>query len=270
MGGARLKERYAMKKVSTVILIAIFFFSIIGNLIAVFVVDRALHYREVIQQVESRFINHGLHLERNDDIRAANIDNLGVAVGGSLVRFWLFPRDYSFHLVNQGGIEEKIKTTFERLDDTVVAIDAKWALINSGFCEIHTAIHTGRDVTPVIQKNLDYMNEIILKLKENHILPIITTLTPVRPIHLLGYLRRFDIPSENKKAENRALNDYNNRLRSLAQEKGLPLIDLHKAMADMNDELIKEYSLTDGEHLNYKGYEKLSQVMEAALKTILN
>lgn len=259
------------KKITGIFFSAILCFSIIGNIVSVYVFDKALHYRQVIQQFEERNINEGLHLADSDEIRSAGVENLGAFVGGSLVKYWLVPRDFPFHIVNKGGIEEKISSTYERLDDTVVKTGAKWVLINTGFCEIHTAIHSDKDLMPVVvEQNFEYMKKIVSYLKKHDIKPIITTLTPVRPVHLLPYSQRIEIPFGKKAAENEAFVQYNNLLQSLAPEQNIPVIDLHKAMSDKDGKLIKKYSLTDGEHLNHQGYEHLSGILANELQAILN
>ena len=258
-----------MKKAFWVVIILLFI-SILGNFIGLYVLDKALYYWDFIRYVEREYPNEGLHLRNSGEIRSANVDKLGVFIGGSLVRYWFLPDEFPMHIVIKGGIEEKISTTYERFGDTVIKAGTDYVLINAGFCEIHTAVHSGRDAMPVIEKNFEYAKKIVAQSRANKIVPILTTLTPVRPRFLFPRMRRLDYSARHKREENEALEAFNDLLRNLSKEEGIALIDFHRAFSDEKGELIRRYAVTDGEHLNYEGYIFLSQFLKEELEKILN
>ena len=166
-------------------------------------------------------------------------------------------------MVNKGGSEEKSSTTLERFEENVINAGAEYVLINAGFCEIHTAVHQGRELEPVFNAILGNKRRMVAKSKQHNIKPILTTLTPVRPRFLLPHTKKLDYASKNKKEENDALREFNEQLRRYCVERGIGLIDFHKALADNNGQLNKRYSLADGEHLNHGGYKVTGSVFES-------
>ena len=259
-----------MKKIFLYIIFFLLFASVMANILSVLVLDKALHYRDHIRYIEREFPNEGLHLTSSNDIRSANLENLVVFMGGSLVRYWIFPRDFDFHVVNMGGIEEKTATTMYKFKEMVVKMNPDYVLVTAGFCEIHTAVHNRKDVSPIIEKNFAYIQDMVSLAQQSHITPILATLTPVGPRFLFPYLRRGQFSWKNKKAENEAIQKFNHLLRNYARKKKIPLIDFHKALTDANGVLIRRYSIVDGEHVNHEGYAFLSLFLEKNLEAIFH
>lgn len=258
-----------MKK-GRLILYLIPFISLLGNLFGFYLLDKTLHYRETNRFFEESFPNEGLHLVTAQDLTSANIDRLGIFVGGGLPRYWFIPNDFPFKIANRSGPEESISTTWSRFDETVIRSDADFVLINAGFCDIYNAIHDERDVVEVLDKTLDFTIKMAAKAKAHQILPILTTLTPVRGRFLLPHLKWFTYSTKHKTAENAAFREMNRRLLELSRTEGVPLIDFHKALCDEEGLLDLAYSLQDGEHLSLEGYHRLTDLLEEELERIFS
>jgi lysophospholipase L1-like esterase len=256
-----------MKKVLW-ILGVLLFISILGNLAGLWLLDKGLHYRDHLRRIEESFPNEGLHLRSSDEIRKAGIENLGVFVGGGLPRYWFFPKDFPYHISNRSMEEEPIATTLERFNETVIRSGAKFVVINAGFCDIHTAIHQGKPIEPVLDRVMVTLGKMADRAKEHGILPILTTLTPVRPRFLLPHTRWLPYSAKFKVPENAAYQELNRRLHAYCQKEGVPLIDIFHALVAEDGELNPVYSLPDGEHIHPEGYLHLSRFMESELKRI--
>ncbi|MBU0754026.1 MAG: hypothetical protein KJ645_02735 [Planctomycetes bacterium] len=242
--------------------------SVAGHLVGLVLLDKAMHYREKIRWIEEAFPNEGLRLLDPREINAVNLDRIGVFVGGGLPRHWFFPNDFPFRIANKSGMEESIATTLKRFDETVIQAGADFVLINAGFCDIYNAIQDDRDVLTVLEKNLDTTRRMVLQAKDHGILPIVTTLTPVRNRFLLPHLRALDYSSKNKAAENAAFREMNRRLLALSTGEKIPLIDFHKALCDEEGVLAHAYSLPDGEHIHLDGYRHLTGFLQQELERI--
>lgn len=253
----------------TKILVALLVVSVAGNVAALWLLDKAMHYREYVKHIESTFPNEGLRLVGGADLRDAEIENLGVFIGGGLPRFWFFPPDFPFPLANKSGTEESIATTFRRFDETVLASNASFVLINAGFCDIYIAIQQHRDIQTRLETNLEYTKKLVEKARQHNVFPILSTLTPVRDRFLLPHLRWLDYSSKNKTAENNAYNLYNRMLADYCKEANVPLIDFHNALLDEDDKLSRKYALPDGEHIHLAGYLHLTPFLASELERIL-
>jgi len=242
--------------------------SLAGNVAALVLLDKALHYREYVKHFEASFPNEGIRLVESSEIRDRGFDSLGVFIGGGLPRFWSLPPDFPFPLVNRSGSEESIASTFRRFDETVLASNASFVLINAGFCDIYIAIQQRRDVHAVLETNLRYTQQMVEKAKAHGILPIVSTLTPVRNRFLLPHLRWLDYSSKNKTTENNAYKIYNQMLADYCLSEGIPLIDFHKALRNEEGELSRKYALPDGEHIHLAGYLHLTPFLAAELTSI--
>jgi lysophospholipase L1-like esterase len=256
-----------MKKVLW-ILGVLLFLSILGNLFGLFLLDKGLHYRDCLRRIEESFPNEGLHLRSSDEIRAARIENMGVFVGGGLPRYWFFPKDFSFHLANRSQEEEPIATTFERFNENVIRSGAKFVIINAGFCDIFTAIHQGKKISPVLDRVMVNLRKMVDRAREHKILPILTTLTPVRPRFLLPHTRWLPYSAKFKVPENAAYQELNKRMRDYCMAEGVHMIDFFHALVAEDGELNSAYSLPDGEHIHPEGYLHLSRFLEGELKRI--
>lgn len=245
------------------------FLSIAANIAGLALFDRTLFYRNKIAIDEADFLNEGVRIISTAAISQADLPNLGVLLGGSLFRYWFAPVDGNFLLVNYGDVEEKSKDTYAKVKKVAAELTPEFVLINAGFCEIHTAVHNDKDVEKAFDINMHYLRLMIEEMKSNDILPIMTSLPPVRSKHLLPSSGWFELPSEKKKLENNALQTYNKMIVEMAQSENLPFIDFNKILTDKTGRLRKEFSLTDGEHLNRNGYQMLNEFFVSQLETIL-
>jgi len=252
----------------TKILILILAVSLAGNVIALFFADKMLHYREFVRYIDTSFPNEGVRLADSAAVRSANIENLGVFIGGNLPRYWFFPSDFPYFIANRSGVEETITDTLKRFDETVISAGADFVIVNAGFCNIVTAVRQGRDPASVIEKNFGVIRQITDLARQNSIVPILSSLPPVRPRFLLPHLKMVDYSAKYKHGENRAIAQFNTLLQKYCEENHLFFIDFHKALSDDKGELIREYSITDGEHLNHKGYVYLSGFLRSELDRI--
>jgi len=239
--------------------------SFLGNLLFLGGLDRTLFYRNKIAVADAAFYNQGLRTSRYDLIRSANLENLGVVLGGNLVRYWYLPADISVPLVNFGGIEEKIEATYSRLREVARELSPRFVVINAGFCQIHTAINAGRDVPAAIDNNLKILKQMIATARENQIVPVLSSLPPVRSTYLLAHTGWFEFSSDKKNIENRSIAKYNAEIKKIANDNDLPFIDIHTLLSDAQGEMKKEYALTDGEHLSQQGYRVLNKFLQQQL-----
>lgn len=233
------------------------------------VADRAAYYHAELTWVEQVHPQEGLRLIHPQEIAQAAGPNLWACVGGSLFYYWFPPQDPQIRVVNWGGLEEKAETTWKRFPQTVGAVGARYVLINAGFCEIHTAVHTGRPVEPVYSSNIRYVKKMVEDAKTYGVVPVVSTLSPVRPRFLLPQTRWISIPSLKKKRENEAIAAYNGMLRKYCESAGVRLIDIHGALSDENGELGKEWAVLDGEHLSSRGYERLSRFLVEQMQAVM-
>jgi lysophospholipase L1-like esterase len=245
-------------------------FSFLGNLISIVLLDRTIHYRDTIRFVERIFPNKGLHLVRTHLIKQVDGPPLISLVGGSLIRYWLLPPDFPFLIANWGAIEENCQATLDRFDRTVVDTGAELVLINAGYCNLVTAVRTGEFGPHVLTSNLRCLEEMVETAQAQQVIPILSTLTPVRPRFLFPHLKIGDYSWAHKAAENRAINQYNLMIQDLSREKNIPLIDFHAALSDTDGELIRRYAISDGEHLNPEGYQHLTRFLKKELTRIIS
>ncbi|MFH1998435.1 MAG: hypothetical protein ABIK28_02090 [Planctomycetota bacterium] len=252
------------------ILALVLILSLAGNMAALVLLDKALHYREYVKQFESTFPNQGIRLVTGNDLRKAGLKDLGVFIGGGLPRHWSLPADFPYPLANLSGAEESIATTWKRFDETVIASNASFVLINAGFCDIYVAIQQRMDVQTVLDKNMELTQKMVAKAKAHGVLPILSTLTPVRSRFLLPHTRWLDYSSKNKATENTAFRMYNQKLADYCRAEGVALIDFHKALCNEDDELSRAFALPDGEHIHLAGYLHLTPFLASELKRILS
>ena len=66
-----------------------------------------------------------------------------------------------------------------------------------------------------------------------------------------------------------AIQKYNEMIRRYASDNHIQLIDFEKALTDEDGFLKKEYSVTDGEHLDIEGYHQIGILFKDALIKIL-
>lgn len=241
---------------------------LLGNLLFFGVLDRTLFYRNKIAVDDAAFYNQGLRTTNYDLIRSARFKNLGVLLGGNLIRYWYLPADSSMSLVNLGGIEEKIEGTYARLQEVAKELTPNFVVINAGFCQIHTAVNSGRDVSAAIENNLKVMKRMIATSLDNKFMPVLSSLSPVRPRYLLAHSGLFEFSSEKKNIENYYIAEYNAEIKKIAAENGLFYLDIYSLLADGQGELNKDYALTDGEHLSRAGYKALTLFLKTALVKI--
>ena len=239
--------------------------SIVGNGIGLYVLDRALHYREQISGLEGDFVNEGLRLVSSQEIAHPKDKPLAVCIGGSLFRYWHLPRHEQVHLVNKGGVEEKTETTLQRMPDTVMASSADAVVINAGFCGLHTAVYSGGDLRGARRSILETTDSIVSLARENGVVPFLTTIAPVRPRVVFPHTGLIEYDKTKKREENRAIEEMNHMVRQYAREHGVGLIDFHAALTDEHGQLRKEYALQDGEHLSFEGYRALDRVLRERL-----
>ncbi|MCA1786845.1 MAG: hypothetical protein LC657_12795 [Desulfobacteraceae bacterium] len=235
---------------------------------SLYVLDKALFYRKQLGHIEQHFFNQGVHLKTVSALARTGIEPVGVFIGGSLVRYWFLPHDLPMAVSNQGGLEEKISVDFQKLTNGILGSGIDYLFINSGFCEIHTAVNTGRDVNAVIKNNMQYMKKITDAALADGITPVITTLSPVRPAFVFPAMKWVSRPSQKKQRENAAIQEYNQLLRQYAADRNLDVIDFEKALENEEGLLQKQFSVTDGEHLDIAGYARLNSVFKDALAAL--
>ncbi len=103
-----------------------------------------------------------------------------------------------------------------------------------------------------VKKNINLVNEWIIKLQNNNILPVLATVIPVT--------EHQDQLSPGKMS---SLILYNDLIKSLASTKKLPLLDLEKALRinNKNRHLRNKFAQKDGTHLTPAGYVALDNMM---------
>ncbi len=242
--------------------------SLAGNVISLFFADKMLHYREFVRYIDTSFPNEGVRLADSGAVNSANIENLGVFIGGNMPRYWFFPSDFPYHISNRSGVEETITDTLKRFEETVVRAGADFVIVNAGFCNIVTAVRQGRDPEPVIEGNFMILRQLADLARQNNIIPILSSLPPVRPRFLLPHLKMIAYSAKYKDGENKAIAQFNMLVQKYCEENHLFFIDFHKALSDEKGQLIRQYSITDGEHLNHKGYIYLSDFLKSELDRI--
>jgi len=255
-----------VKKIFVLILIG----SLGANFFSIYILEKALFYRKNLTHIEKKFPNQGLHIRSVKQISDSGFDKVAAFIGGSFVKFWFFPDDLPLKISNQGGLEDKISQDYGKMQNDIIGSGTDYVFINSGFCEIHTAINSERNVDEVIDKNFAMLKKIIFLAQNDNITPVLTTLTPVRPVFLFPYSRSFSIGSVYKDRENNAIEAYNFKIKKYAVDNNLYLIDFHNAVKDKHGILKKEFSITDGEHLDIGAYNYLNSFLRKEIKKIIN
>jgi lysophospholipase L1-like esterase len=171
--------------------------------------------------------------------------------------------------VNYGGIEESTVDTSAKLKMFAAELKPEFVVINAGFCQIRTTVHNKQDVAQAIDSIMHNLHLMADEAKSRGIIPILSTLPPVRPVYLLPYSGLIGLPSREKPILNEAIQNINAKVKQLARERNLPFVDFHKALADETGLLRKEYSLSDGEHLNWEGYRAMSDFFVRELTPII-
>ena len=249
--------------------VILFIGSLGANFFSLYVLDKALFFRKHIRHIERSSVNQGVHLRTVEDLSRFGIKPSGVFIGGSLVKFWKFKNELPLVISNQGGLEEKISTDYRKLQDSILGSGIIFLFVNSGFCEIHTAVNAGKDVDVVINNNFNALKQIIEESLADRMIPVLTTLSPVRPVFVFPYTKFLSIPSRKKITENKAIQEYNQMIRQYASDHHLYVIDFEKDLADDHGFLKRDYSVTDGEHLDIEGYQHMDKLFAEGLKKIL-
>lgn len=258
-----------MKKFLLIAFFLVFAISIAGNVGSLYLLDKALNYRAQLGHIESSYINRGMHIPYTTRMKKFQQTERGIIVGGSLVRYWILPNDFNFFLFVQGGLEEKAKETQKNFERHAVQSGASFALINVGFSEIHTAVQLHRELMPRVFESIDYIEQMVETCRRRGILPIVSTLSPVRPRFYFPYTKKFDYDAKVLDAQNEVIVEFNRRLRDYAQQNRVALIDLHKALVDESGRLKITLASEDGEHLTVQAYTYLSRYLELQLEGIL-
>ena len=240
--------------------------SLLGNGLGLYLLDRALDYREQSRHIEASFPNQGVQLTDPQDIAQLQNEDVVSLIGGSLFRYWFVPDIEGMHLVNMGSVEESSKTTLKRMSSTVFALQADKVVINAGFCDIHTTINSEGNMDATLQKVAQNTSSMVERARQEQVTPIIATLTPVRPRVLFPYFDLFEYDKHKKQIENQAIKRANDLLRSLATKKDVRLIDFHAVLSNASGQLKQDYALQDGEHLNGKGYRALDTLLQEELQ----
>lgn len=251
------------------IILFVFALSVLGNFLGVFILDKALFYHKHLSFIENSDINHGMHIPSVKELLGFREKKIAAFVGGSFVKFWQFRHDLPVRVSNQGGVEDKITDDFAKLENDIMGTGIDYLFINSGFCEIHTAINSQKDVDKVIRDNYRLLIKMVDMSKKDGITPVLTTLTPVRPVFLFPYSRLISISSKKKELENQAIEKYNNLIRTFALEDNIFLIDFHSLLKDENGILKKDFSITDGEHIDMEGYRFLEPILHSEMERLL-
>ncbi len=251
------------------IFIILFIGSLVANLFSLYILDKALFYRKNLNHIELIYPNKGVHIVSVKKFASAGFDKTAVFIGGSFVKLWFLPVDLPVRIFNDGGTEEKIRRGYEKLKDDIIGSGVDYLFINSGFCEIHTAVNAGKDVAAVVRKNFNLLKKIVETAKSDHIIPVLTTMSPVRPVFLFPYSGWFSRGlTANKKKENENLEKYNNMIRMYALKNKIFLIDFNKVLKDKNGLLKKEFSVTDGEHIDIAGYNFLNRFLRKKINEL--
>jgi len=134
-------------------------------------------------------------------------------------------------------------------------------VINAGFCQIHTAVRKGQGIDAALENNLNYLKRMVQLARSQNIILVCTSLTPVRRPYLLPFTGWIERPFTKVDVENQVLRKYNQQVRQLAIQEGVPFFDFHGALIDTSGQLAKAYALNDGEHLSRQGYRVLDALL---------
>lgn len=243
------------------ILLVIFAVSLIGNILSLGVLDRALFYRDKIGTEESEFFNQGIRITDLKHIQQKQLSPVVMMLGGNMVRYWYLPEVSGKLLYNWGGVEETSSETEAKLLKVLEHFSPQMVILNLGFCPIHTAVFAERDIDKVIANNLSILRRMIVLAQGHGTVPVLSSLPPVRSYYLLPFTGWFELSDGKKDIENQALLAYNAEIRQLADSENLPFIDFYAALVNASGKLTKEYALTDGEHLSAAGYRVLNDLL---------
>lgn len=196
----------------------------------------------------SDFVNLGKYRAANKNL---NFNPEVVFIGDSITEDWftLFPDFFSKnHFLNRGISGQITSQILLRFHQDVISVKPKYVFILAGINDI--AENLGKMEMCESLANIMMMCDLA---KQNQIIPIVSTLTPVNSF--------FWKPEINPKSD---VVLFNKHLSNFCQENIIALFDSFKILKDINDQLPEHYS-RDGGHLTKMAYEELSKSFEELL-----
>lgn len=187
-------------------------------------------------------------------------DSTLVIFGASYAKGWQ-PTITGLRVVNSGVGGDETRVLLERFDRDVVAHSPRavviWGFINDIF----------RSQGPIERtRDMAYANTVTLVNRSfaSGIVPVLATEVPIttpdrwsdRFMGLIGRLRGRESYQTHINSQVRIVNE---RLRRLARERGILLLDFEKTFGGSDGYRMRAYATEDGSHISAAGYEALTQ-----------
>ena len=236
--------------------------SLIGNLLIVYVAYKALDYRSHVNYFLDRYLYEasgfsGRNVYVEDNNRLKNLIDSGkrvVFLGSQITRGWTLERYFvGREAINRGISGQRIGGYLMRFWPDVVELRPRAVVIEFSSYNFRPE-NTVKEIE-------DYITAMTEMARGHHIVPILTTVVPVR--------RDFDAGLEVPYEVQDSLKQYNQWLWGYCRENDLKCLDFFGALADKDGYLRPEYSASQIQ-LSPAGYDTISAITAAALEEIVS
>jgi lysophospholipase L1-like esterase len=236
--------------------------SLIGNLLIVYVAYKALDYRSHVNYFLDRYLYEasgfsGRSIYAEDNNRLRGLENSGkrvVFLGSQIAQGWNLPKYFGhWESVNRGISGQRIGGYLLRFRPDVIELGPKAVVIEVSSYNFRPE-NTIREIE-------DYIMSLTELAKIHRIVPILTTVVPVR--------RDFDAGLEVPYEVQDSLKQYNAWLKEYCGGNDLKLVDFFGALSDQDGYLRPEYSASQIQ-LSPAGYDTISIITNEALKEIVS
>ena len=200
-------------------------------------VAMALNKEERISHAKNRWFEHyakrlELFIDELPIVKTGGVIFLGDSITEGFPTKEAFPNE---NVINRGIGGDLIEGVIDRLDISIAPLKPKKIYLMIGINNL-----VGYPDKPIDEFAMNY-NKLLDELKQN---------APDAKIIAQSILPT----SKGFAHKNSAVRIMNEKIKLMAEQKGLEYVDLHPAMADVKGELKSEYT-GDGIHLNIEGYQ---------------
>lgn len=174
-------------------------------------------------------------------------------------------------VLNKGVFNDNSDLLMKRLEKDVLSEEPNYVLLNVGgndcnFKWQEVAENPESDHDPIVPINryIENIGQMVTKMKQSNITPILLTLPPLDPVRYYKFIAdRYGTTISHWISSCGGIEHwhslYNLQLNKLIEQLNLPSIDVRTALKKAGN--ITDFISDDGIHLNSEGYKKMSDVI---------
>ena len=230
---------------------------------AAVLLDRALHYRAILEEQARQRIFQGAWLRAPESLRQLGPGAV-VFLGDSLFENWNLGAAFGPRVVNLGRNGEKAAEVRERVGQAL-ALAPRSVVLHAGLNDLDGAVLRGEPVAPIVARITAELRAAALEVRAAGAVPVLTTLLPVTSRFLLAHLAALPLPTPGRSDLARAAAAASASVRALAAELGVPLCDLEAVLRAPDGSRPRRFALPDGIHVSREGYALLAAALRRAL-----